>query len=203
MARTPTQSDSILLTQAMQLFWRQGYTATGIRDLESALSLKAPAIYHRFGPKDVLFRSVLDHYLSVIVGRRISRYLEDPDPLHGLRRFFETTYDYVDATHPPLACLMVNTAAEIGENDPAVADILRLGRERLRTAFIANLQRLRDSGGLRSDACLDDLADTLHLCLQGMLVTSKTEPDKNRLHRQVDLILALLPFVPSQSGVTP
>lgn len=197
MPRPRLQADSDLLSQSMQLFWRKGYANTALRDLEEALGLKAPALYHRFGNKNGLFRATLEHYLERIVGRRISRYLEDPDPLHGLRRFFETTYDYIDADHPPLACLMVNTAAEFGDRDPDVHAILQRSRDRLRAALLANLTRLRDSGRLHPEANLDDLADTLYLCLQGLLVGSKADPDMARLDRQVDLILALLPLVPA------
>lgn len=199
MPRPRLQADSELLSQSIQLFWRRGYANTALRDLEEALGLKAPALYHRFGNKDGLFRATLEHYLERIVGRRISRYLEDPDPLHGLRRFFETTYDYLDADRPPLACLMVNTAAEFGNRDAEVQAILQRSRDRLRAAFLTNLTRLRDSGRLQPDANLDDLADTLYLCLQGLLVGSKADPDKARLDRQVGLILALLPLV----SVTP
>ena len=197
MPRPRLQSDPELLSRSMQLFWRKGYAGTALRDLEDGLGLKAPAIYHRFGNKDGLFLATLEHYLERIVGRRIARYLEEPDPLHGLRRFFETTYDYIDAEHPPLACLMVNTAAEFGDRDPDVHAILQRSRDRLRAALLANLTRLRDSGRLHPEANLDDLADTLYLCLQGLLVGSKADPDMARLDRQVDLILALLPLVPA------
>lgn len=196
MPRPRLQPDSDLLSQSMQLFWRKGYANTALRDLEEDLGLKAPALYHRFGNKDGLFRATLEHYLERIVGRRITRYLEDPDALHGLRRFFETTYDYIDAGHPPLACLMANTASEFGDRDPAVRAILQRSHDRLRAAFIANLKRLRDSGRLRPDTNLDDLADILYLCLQGLLAGSKANPDKARLDRQVDLIMALLPLTP-------
>lgn len=196
MPRPRLQSDPELLSRSMQLFWRKGYAGTALRDLEDGLGLKAPAIYHRFGNKDGLFLATLEHYLERIVGRRIARYLEDPDPLHGLRRFFETTYDYVDADHPPLACLMVNTAAEFGGRDPAVQAVLQRSHERLHAAFTTNLTRLRDSGRLRADTRPDHLADALYLCLQGLLVTSKVEADKDRLNLQVDRILDLLPFVP-------
>ena len=196
MPRPRLQSDPELLSRSMQLFWRKGYAGTALRDLEDGLGLKAPAIYHRFGNKDGLFLATLEHYLERIVGRRIARYLEDPDPLHGLRRFFETTYDYIDAEHPPLACLMVNTAAEFGGRDPAVQALLQRSHDRLRAAFTANLTRLRDNGRLRADARPDHLADVLYLCLQGLLVSSKVDADKTRLDQQVDRILDLLPFVP-------
>ena len=131
MPRPRLQSDPELLSRSMQLFWRKGYAGTALRDLEDGLGLKAPAIYHRFGNKDGLFLATLEHYLERIVGRRIARYLEEPDPLHGLRRFFETTYDYIDEDHPPLACLMVNTAAEFGGRDPAVQALLQRSHDRL------------------------------------------------------------------------
>jgi TetR/AcrR family transcriptional repressor of nem operon len=198
MPRPRQTDDKALLAKAMPLFWRQGYTATGLRELEAALGLKAPAIYNRFGSKEGLFRQVLEHYLHAIVGRRITLYLQAEDPLAGLRRFFETTYDYAKDGLPPLACLIVNTATELGGSDAHIGEVLRRSSALVTEAFRQNLARAQARGLLRKDADIGTEADLLHISLQGLLVISKIERDHSILARKVDLILARLPHSPGE-----
>jgi len=200
MPRPRQIDDRALLGKAMQLFWRHGYGATGLRELEAAVGLKAPAIYHRFGSKEGLFQSVLEHYLHAIVGRRVALYLEADNPLAGLRRFFETTYNYARDDVPPLACLLVNTAAELGDSEPAIARLLAQGNALILAAFQRNLERARERGLLRASADLPAEAEQLHLSLQGLLLISKVERDHAVLARKVDLILSRLPHNPESNN---
>lgn len=192
MPRPRAKDDTALIEHAMQLFWQKGYTATGIRDLERELGMKAPGIYNRFGSKDALYRVALAHYVTVVVDRRIQRYLVDQPPLTGLRRFFETTYDYIDAEHPALSCFLVTTSLELGNKDPLVSDTLRNGAKRLRSAFRQHLQRAQSEGLLSQDLDLDRWVDVLYLSLQGLLVSSKAAASQDHLTRQVDAVFQLL-----------
>jgi TetR/AcrR family transcriptional repressor of nem operon len=192
MVRPRAINDNELIQQAMLLFWRQGFASTGIRDLEQHLGLKAPGIYNRFGSKDELYRIALARYLDVVVTWRIQHYLLEQPPLHGLRRFFDTTYDYVDAEHPPLSCFLVTTSLELGAKDPLVADILRDGAQRLRTGFRQHLERAISAGLLSATLDLDAWVDVLHLNLQGILVSSKVANDQTQLKYQVDSLFRLL-----------
>lgn len=191
MPRPRTKGDTALIEQAMHLFWQKGYTATGIRDLEQQLGMKAPGIYNRFGSKDALYRIALAHYVTVIVDRRIQRYLVEQPPLTGLRRFFETTYDYVDAEHPARSCFLVTTTLELGNKDPLVSDILGSGAKRLRNAFRQHLQRAQQEGLLSQVIDLNSWVDVLYLSLQGLLVSSKVA-SQDYLTRQVDALFQLL-----------
>ena len=194
MARPRSKDDATLLDQAMRLFWRNGYASTGIRELEHALGLKAPALYNRFGSKDGLFQAALDHYLDAVIGWRISRYLEAPEPLAGLRKFFDTTYNYVGPQRPALSCLLVNTSLEIGERNQAVHRLLEKGAARLSAGIRANLNRAQQQGLIRPDADVPALAEHLRLCLHGLTVASRITSDNAKLARQVDMILAALPL---------
>jgi TetR/AcrR family transcriptional repressor of nem operon len=194
MARPRRQDDTELLAAAMQLFWRNGYSTTGIRELEQGLGLRAPALYHRFGSKEQLFLAALQQYVEQIIGARIKRYLQQQEqPLTGLRAFFDTTYDYVSATQPPLGCLVLNTSLEALSADPAVASELTQAARRVRTAIRTTLRRAQALGQLDQHANVRALTDTLYLGLQGLLVTSKLIRDPALLRRQVDSLFALLP----------
>lgn len=206
MARPRSVDDSELLPKAMRTFWQNGFATTGIRELEQSLGLKAPAIYHRFGSKEALFHAALAHYIETVVGNRIRILLLGDSfnnaPLEGLRRFFDTTYDYISEKNPPLACLLVNTSLESLSSDPAVAALLEQGGRRVRAAFNKTLQQAQILGQLTPSAHTEALADALHLGLQGLLVSSKVLRDPATLKRQVDHLFALLP-VSDLAGANP
>ncbi len=192
MPRPRSIEDEALLPKVMLLFWRNGYARTGIRELEETSGLKAPSLYNRFGSKEALFHAALAHYVDAVVRWRVDRYLRSGDPLAGLRRFFDTTYDYVSDKKPPLACLLVNTTLEQGTGDPETAAQLRRGSRMIRAAFRATLRRAQEQGSLRADADAGAMADSLHLALQGLLVTSKVERNKAVLRKRTDDLFAML-----------
>jgi TetR/AcrR family transcriptional repressor of nem operon len=197
--RRRTREDEVLLENAMLLFWRHGYASTGVRDLEQALHLKAPSLYSRFGSKDGLFRAALEHYLDAVISWRITHYLQADDPLVGLRKFFDTTYNYIGASKPAIACLLVNTALETPPQNTAVHALLAKGAARLVAGIHANLERAQQQGLISADADLQVLAEHLLICLHGLTVASKIETDKLKLSRQVDQILSVLPLLRPQS----
>ena len=50
------------LDAAMHLFWRKGYHATSLKDLEAALAMKPGSIYAAFTSKEALYLAALERY---------------------------------------------------------------------------------------------------------------------------------------------
>ncbi len=194
MARPSRFRDPDALTRAMLVFWQHGYAGTSVRHLEQATGLTASSLYNRFDSKEALFASVLDHYIVKVVQWRIDRYLRAEDALAGLRRFFDSTYDYISEQRPPMACLLANTALEKSGSDLAVRAKLDRGLGLLEDAFADCLQRAVQAGQLRADCDCRRWARHLLLCLQGVLVDSTIHPDHARLSQLVDGVMAALPL---------
>lgn len=203
MPRPRTVDDTRLLGDAMQLFWRKGFANTGIRELEQGLGLKAPSLYNRFGSKEALFQAALAHYIERIVTGRVQRYLQADAPLQGLRDFFDTTYNYVDTQHPPLACLLVNASIEFGDADPLIALQLAEGARRVKDGFRACLARAQGREEIAANADINAWTETLYLALQGLLVTSKAVRDPAVMRYQVDTLFSLLPTLRGYSNEMP
>jgi hypothetical protein len=120
--------------------------------------------------------------------------------LRGLRRFFDTTYERVEASKPPLSCLLVNTSIEIGARDAKTAALLAQGRRMIRAALSETLARAQREGSLHKAANLEALADALHLGLQGLLVANKLESDKATLKRLTDSLFSILPLTAARTS---
>jgi TetR/AcrR family transcriptional repressor of nem operon len=184
----------------MRVFWQQGYEHTSIRDLERATGLNASSLYNTWGGKEALFRQVLDYYVEGIVQRRIETYLQEGDPIAGIRRFFETTYDYIDTDTPPLACLLTNTAQALGHHDERIREQLDAGMQRVEAGFQAALERLDEPRPAGQTPAV--LARNLALSLQGLLVISRVSPDRERLQALTDAALAPLENLLIETTVT-
>ena len=202
MARPRQFRDQDILTRTMLVFWRHGYEGSNVRRLEKASGLTASSLYNRFGSKEALFLEVLDHYLKTIVDRRICQYLTAGDPLAGLRGFLESTYDYVDPAsgRQPLACLLANSALELGHTHPDAAARINQGMQRVGAAFAATLERACAAGQLPAGCDTRQFALTLLMGLQGLLVSSRGGMCRADLQDCTDALLATLPLTATQGA---
>jgi AcrR family transcriptional regulator len=64
------QSRRQVLDVALQLFSRQGYRATSVRDIADTAGVSTGNVYHHFPDKEAIFRSLLDEFWSITVSRR-------------------------------------------------------------------------------------------------------------------------------------
>ncbi len=156
----------------MDLFWRRGYASTSVRELERALDLTAPAIYHRFGSKQALFERALDHYVATIVVPRIAAYLVDTgDPVVNLYRFYRTAQS-------ELGCVLTNTGVDEAQ-PPSVRTRVHAGVETMRRAIADQLARASEAGTLRADP--ERTSHALIVAMHGLMAMARTgEPEAVR-----------------------
>ncbi len=99
--------------KALFLFWRKGYEATSMSDIEDATGLGRMSLYNVFGDKDGLFQFVLDRYIDA-TKRLYSKYLTGGG-ISDLETLFDA-YTRPQRLGPAGAwgCLMLNsiTAAD-------------------------------------------------------------------------------------------
>jgi len=60
------RSRGLILEAALQLFSKQGYRGTSIREIAEAAGLSTGNVYHHFPDKEALFRTLLDQYWEAI-----------------------------------------------------------------------------------------------------------------------------------------
>jgi AcrR family transcriptional regulator len=60
------RSRELILDAALDLFSRQGYRATSVRDIAAAARVSTGNVYHHFPDKETIFRTLLDRYWAAI-----------------------------------------------------------------------------------------------------------------------------------------
>ncbi|RAR57639.1 MULTISPECIES: TetR/AcrR family transcriptional regulator [Halomonadaceae] len=135
------------LDQALALFWRKGYHAASLKDLEGALDMRPGSIYASFGSKERLFGEVLARY-----GRQGLVELErtlaaNPSPLGGLADYLRTLGGLRDMQRPCHACLLVKTLLELGAEE-ANARLAQELLDGMAARFTQVFEAARDAGEL-------------------------------------------------------
>lgn len=174
MVRPRKFDDAEVLDRATDLFWKHGSDAVSIRDLETALELKAPSIYRRFRSKDQLLVSCIDRYVEQQVGGRVRHFLRDTDnPLDGLRAFFSSVLQPHRGEHGLRGCLLTTTSAHADAATPDIRSALSRGFGTIEAAFAHQIERAVVAGQLDPDTDVTAVATSLSMSFQGLLVLAR------------------------------
>jgi len=120
MTRARPYDRDAALEAAMGLFWRKGYHATSLKDLEAALSMKPGSIYAAFTSKEALFLLTLERYFER--GRdafrtKMAHAVSPLDALAGHLRDLASE-DFSDAGQ--CACMLVKTLLNAAPEDVVI-----------------------------------------------------------------------------------
>ena len=92
------------LDRAVEVFWRQGYEATSLTDLTTAMGINKPSLYAAFGNKEKLFRAALERYTEG-PGSYAARAVEEPTARGVAEAFLRGTVEATTRPRSPHGCL--------------------------------------------------------------------------------------------------
>ena len=120
MPRSKTYQDDIVLERAMNVFWVHGYEGTSVRLLEKEMGINQFSIYSSFNDKRNLFIKSLHKYREYVAQNVYQDLLNETAGFSELKNFLQNAIQRKNKKDVPIGCLVVNTAAEIGENDKEI-----------------------------------------------------------------------------------
>ena len=172
MPRTKSFEEKDVLNAAMHCFWKKGYCATSMKDLEKATGLKTSSIYHSYSSKDTLFLAAIEQYFSQIVIQRTAKMATADDPLAGIELYFRSSFTDAEK-HNPYGCLLVNTIVELGPHEEHIRDKVLEKFSYVERQVSHALTRAIGSKQIQQEIDVSVLAKQILLVYQGMLVSSK------------------------------
>ena len=195
MARPRQFEETEALEQALQVFWRKGYAATSVADLQAAMNLNAPSLYATFGDKRRLFLRALRSYQyrqeaglqQVLLGT------DGTEPVKSrIRRLLQGLIDESvrpETEGPRNGCFMVNSITELANRDEDVQKIIT-EHDKLVRGTLANLIRQgQKMGQIAASKDADGLAAYLFTLLLGLRVTALANPDREMLEKMLEPII--------------
>ena len=180
-----------VLGKAMELFWNQGYAATGMSQLLSHMGIGRQSLYDTFGDKKSLYLAALERYFA-FVGDQWKLELDAPgSPMGKLKGLFQRMLVVAEQTGF-CGCFIGNAMAEFGDDDEDVRRILGKALDRMETMLAGVLEQAKEVGELSPQARPCDLAKLLVVVTQGSALMSRLEPSRKHAEESLQIAFRVL-----------
>lgn len=180
------------LEAAMQQFWSAGYESTSLRELLTAMDLSKSSLYQTFGTKQQLFEKCIARYRDGMACDMLER-LQNAQS--GWCFIEETLYSVVEVTRgpiPPRGCLVMNSASEFSQGNPALAALISASLERFEGVFLQAVQRAQAEGDIPASKDARVLAQYLLTSMGGLRTMVKAGTDAKHIRQIVGVVLNAL-----------
>jgi AcrR family transcriptional regulator len=143
----------IALTQAMNVFWKEGLAATSLDELSAATGLNRPSLYGAFGDKRALYIQAYSRYREHAREAFAPLFVEAAPLKAKLRRILLAALDlYLTGDDGPRGCFTVLTASSDAIADPEIRAIVAEAIETMDRAFERLFASAREAGELPAGA---------------------------------------------------
>ncbi len=189
MTTEPSPSPQRILQSALSLFSEKGYDATSVREICEASGITKPTLYHFYGSKEGVYRTLVDGTLERVRGD-MARAIEDEGSLRERLRRLTRTYFEAARGEPDLARFIL----ALTHNPPSSAprtDFLRFYEGIL--AFVAGaIERGETRGEVAPgpvDVRLLVLMGALGEAVHGYLLAGRPDLTPDLADTLVDVVL--------------
>ena len=192
MARTREFEPNEAVEKAMMVFWRHGYEATSITDLEVGTGVGRKSLYRTFRDKNDLFLKALETYRRLLSARNLAPMMRPGAGVDAIGQFLRGLAAYGGTEEGKMGCLICNTALERSADDPEAARQVLLYFDQIRHAFACALESAVDQGELPADSDIPRQANFLLGILQSICVLGRSGADAGIISDVVETAMAQL-----------
>ncbi len=192
MPRVKLFNENEVLTKAMNLFWKQGYSATSVQDLVSHLGINRASLYDTFGDKEQLFKKSFELYRKSSIEGLTVFFQSRPNIRDGFSELFNIAIDEAILDKDRKGCFVVNITTELIPNDESLLKVLENNKRDIENLFYEYLKKGEEKGQLKTSKDLKSISSLFYTIYSGIKVVSKIEPNKKELTNSVNLALSLL-----------
>ena len=190
--------EALVVQQAMQVFWRQGFDGTTAAGLSAATGLGVSSLYNAFGSKHGLYLAALDTY-NQLLGDRLMPLTQGREGLADIDKFLRQLWQSKTANQALPGCLMANAMGEGMATEPDVAARTETYETNIHAAFRSALTRAVDRGEITSDA-VGPMARVVSSYLIGILISSRYKGGSLDENLTGSFMLSMRQWGPGRNG---
>ncbi len=192
MPRVKQFDENEVLAKAMNLFWKQGYSATSVQDLVSCLGISRASLYDTFGDKEQLFKKCFALYRKCNIESLTKFFQSHPNVKNGFSDLFNIAIQEAVHDKEKKGCFVVNITTELIPNDETLLQVLESNKRDIENLFYEYLKKGKEKGQLKTDKDLKSISSLFYTIYSGIKVVSKIEANKKELKDSVNIALSLL-----------
>jgi TetR/AcrR family transcriptional repressor of nem operon len=190
MARPVEFDYDLVLENATEQFWKEGFEASSVQKLLDATGINRGTLYNSFGDKDTFFKLCLDRY-NTKLGEQMAATLGNKELKadKAVAAFFDAALGS-PARLRGLGCLLVNSICESIVWNKDIQSILKDSMNAIRKALLARTRELEKAKGLAKGLNADKAADLLLNLYVAVKVAARSGKAPKVLAEQVAFTLA-------------
>jgi TetR/AcrR family transcriptional repressor of nem operon len=192
MARKRGFELDVALDQMVEIFWRKGYAATSINDLEASTNLSRTSLYAAIGGKNAIFIQALRRYAIKYNNHLMSALRDNPSPKAALADYFAKQIDQIVDRRLPGGCLLANSVVECRQSNEAFDNHISTEFKRIEAAFFETIRRGQDSGEIDKGVDALRIARLLTATAEGMTLLARSNYPKSALRDVAAGVLSTL-----------
>lgn len=150
------------LTIAQNLFWKQGYSATSMSDLETEMKINRSSLYQTYGTKHDLFLKALNQYIHNKSIQYNDASKKGKSPLDAVENIIKSVFQ---SAIKDTNCLFTNSIYELVLSDKQVAEIIKNQTSSAVKQIEKLLNAAKADGSLITDKSTNSLA---HFIISGL-----------------------------------
>ena len=182
--RLSEKTRNSLLEEGVASFLVNGYHGTGIKQVLDQVKVPKGSFYNYFTSKEDFGVAVIQHYAACFGEKMAEAMAGAPDPVAGLRAFFESLMADFEASGYVGGCLIANLGGEL-EGSELCREALASAYREWRDSTERALRQGQELGLVRSDLAAGELADLLVEAWEGAVIRMKLERSLSPLRRVV------------------
>lgn len=180
-----------VLRSAMNEFLAKGYTKTSMQDLKRVTGLHPGSIYCAFENKRGLLIAALEHY-AINKTIDFEKFFINPDNiLQGFKNYLEDISHQCDCNQIK-GCLLQKALSELHAQDEEVEKLIQQMIQQWKHRIQAKLEQAKINQEIPIGSDCEFLSDYLILSIYGLRSFAQTNPDNERLHQLVDVLMTVL-----------
>ncbi|WP_430931099.1 TetR/AcrR family transcriptional regulator [Saccharicrinis sp. 156] len=169
MPRYKAYNEQEVLERAMNLFWKNGYEATSMQQLEKEMGINKFSIYSSFGSKSGLLQESIKCYAQKL-NSIVEKLQNTPGGVKAIQQYFYDFINFSKESDLQKGCLITNTANEcIVENNMEIQQLLNYYTTGIRDVFA---EKLRENITY-SEEEVQEKADYLFIAMFGFSSATK------------------------------
>jgi TetR/AcrR family transcriptional repressor of nem operon len=182
-----------ILTEGFSVVLEQGYCGATVRDIVRAAEVPQGSFTNHFASKEAFCLELLIRYFAM-VQQNITKTLRNDSlkPLHRLRQWFDTQFDFLKQADFRNGCLIGNFSAEAGTHSETIRTKLAEIHAEINESVVYCLKAAVKAGELPATIDCKEISHFLYSSLQGAILQAKVERSPLPLKRFIKIAFSTI-----------
>ncbi len=192
MGRQPSFERKDIIDKASQVFLRNGFQRTTIKDITNATGLQPGSLYSAFENKSGLYTEVIEYYTKRQITFLDACEEQNDSSLGALKAFFKLTSSNIINHTPDAHCLLVYGVFEIPKREKNLRYYIQLKLQEIESHVYALLAKAQEKNEINCEENPVELARFLMTLLFGHRVLAQLHSNAETVDNTIERVFRFL-----------